>query len=245
MKHMIKNALLVATGAVYRNRPVRDWPQWLGDLFLIKVPRNVAPKTERSPSGGANINVLLDLFDSVSSLPGDVAECGVFRGGTLIPLALYLREHGLAKQLFGLDSFQGFDEDISIDLDLGGAPDTEKRRGGFNATSYESVTRRVRALGIASGVHIIRGYFKNTLKDLNGRNFCFVHLDCDIYESYRYCLEFFYPRMSPGGIVLIDEYDDPPWPGCRKAVDEFLDGKRETLEVIERNNYQKFFIRKG
>lgn len=43
-------------------------------------------------------------------------------------------------------------------------------------------------------------------------------------------------------MVLLDEYNDPPWPGCNKAVDEFLIGKQETLEIIERDYYQKWFF---
>ncbi len=61
-------------------------------------------------------------------------------------------------------------------------------------------------------------------------------------EPYKECLQFFYPRMVAGGILLLDEYNDPPWPGCNKAVDEFLAGKPEHLQVIERNNYQKWYF---
>lgn len=244
MKHIVKDALIAMAGKVYRERPVRRWPRWIGDLFVVKVPANLVGKPEPSPSGGANINILLELVDAVAGVQGDIAECGVFRGGTLIPMALYLRQNGMRKQIFGLDSFEGFGEDVSIDIKLGGAPDVEKRPGGFNSTSYEFVARRAEALGFGAGLTIIKGYFDHTLKQLEGRRFSLVHLDCDIYESYKCCLEFFYPLMSPGGIVLIDEYDDPPWPGCRKAVDEFLGGKAEKLELIQRDNYQKFFFRK-
>jgi len=51
--------------------------------------------------------------------------------------------------------------------------------------------------------------------------------------------------MSPGGIILFDEYDDPPWPGCRLAVDEFLADKLEKPLAITMDNYQKCFIEKG
>ena len=77
-----------------------------------------------------------------------------------------------------------------------------------------------------------------------GEKFCFASLDCDIYESYKECLEFFYPRLVPGGVVLFDEYNDPPWPGCNKAVDEFLADKPEQLEEIESDNFIKYFFRK-
>jgi hypothetical protein len=48
--------------------------------------------------------------------------------------------------------------------------------------------------------------------------------------------------MAPGGVILFDEYNDPPWPGCNRAVDEFLADKPEKLELINMNNYQKYFI---
>jgi len=72
-----------------------------------------------------------------------------------------------------------------------------------------------------------------------------VHLDCDLYESYRTCLEFFYPRLSMGAVVLFDEYNDPTWPGCNKAVDEFLADKKERCLEIESDNQLKYFIRKS
>jgi hypothetical protein len=67
------------------------------------------------------------------------------------------------------------------------------------------------------------------------RVFSFVHLDCDIYESYKQCLEFFYLRLTPGAIVLFDEYNDPEWLGCTVAVDEFFSRwpeRRSRSEVI-------------
>lgn len=57
-------------------------------------------------------------------------------------------------------------------------------------------------------------------------------------------MEFFYPRINKGAVILLDEYNDPPWPGCNKAVDEFLADKAETLQKIEMDNYQKWYLRK-
>ncbi len=229
---------------VFSGAPIRRWPRWLGDLMGIQIPANVHQKVITSPEGGANINVLLDLFDRVASFRGDVAECGVFRGSTLITFGQYLRERHLGKRLFGLDSFEGFDSSVSVDLALGGASDTEKRAGGFGDASYDLVVSRVRLLGLEETVQIKKGFFRETLHKLPASEFCFVHLDCDIYQSYRDCLTYFYPRMVPDRIILLDEYNDSPWPGCNKAVDEFLHDKSERLEMIERDNYQKYFFTK-
>ena len=84
----------------------------------------------------------------------------------------------------------------------------------------------------------------DTLPRFANYRFCFAHLDCDIYQSYKETLEFFYPRMTPGAIILLDEYNDPPWPGCNRAVDEFLTDKPERLVEIESDNYRKWYLRK-
>jgi hypothetical protein len=64
--------------------------------------------------------------------------------------------------------------------------------------------------------------------------------DLGIYQAYKEGLEFFYPRLSAGGIILSNGYNKAPWPGCKKAVDEFLAGKPEQLQLVEMDNYQRF-----
>jgi hypothetical protein len=223
---------------------VQDCPGWAAEALGFKVPRNVRPNPRPSPEGSANINILLRLLQETMPLPGDVAECGVFRGATLLPVGLYLRQAGAEKTLFGFDSFEGFDETINIDLQLGGREFGDKRVGGLNQTSFDTAQGKVDRLGLGGTVRLVKGYFENTLGEAADRRFSFVHLDCDIYQSYKTCLEFFYPRLEPGAIVLLDEYNDPPWPGCNKAVDEFLADKAETLCLCESDNHQKWYFRK-
>ena len=127
---------------------------------------------------------------------------------------------------------------------LGGPADLEKRVGGFGDTSFDQVLRKLARLGLAKRVTLLPGYFAQTLAALPETRFSFVHLDCDIYESYKQTLTYFYPRMAPHGIILFDEYDDPPWPGCNLAVDEFLADKGESLSAITSNNYIKYYLAK-
>ena len=91
---------------------------------------------------------------------------------------------------------------------------------------------------------MIKGYFENTLSLLEQEQFSLVHLDCDLYQSYKDCLEFFWPRLSPGGIIHFDEYDDPSWPGCNLAVDEFVMGTHVPIERLERDNYVRAYVTK-
>lgn len=177
-------------------------------------------------------------------ISADLKAAG-YRGGTLVPTGMYLKQRDLTKVVYGFDSFQGFDTSVNSEIALGGAPNSEKRLGGFADTSFEHVAAKVRRFGLECHVKLVKGYLVNTLADYSRERFCFVHLDVDIYESYKVGLEFFYPRMVSGGVILLDEYNDPPWPGCNKAVDEFLADKPETPREIERDNHVKYFIRRA
>jgi O-methyltransferase len=213
--------------------PLSRVPPWLGRLQEIKVPRGAAKNEVRACSGGANINILIALLND-----------GVYRGSTLIPTGLFLKQRAWNKVVYGFDSFEGFDASVSSEIALGGAPDSEKRRGGFGDTSLEYVDAKVRRFRLQRHVQLVKGYLSTTLAHYSALTFSFVHLDVDIYESYKIGLEFFYPRVTSGGVILFDEYNDPPWPGCNKAVDEFFADKPETLREIERDNHVKYFIRK-
>ena len=245
MKKALKNAVRAVTAKWYARVPVRRWPPVMARIHDLSIPRAVEPHPEPAPIGGANINILLELLDSTADVQGDVAECGVFRGGTLVPMGLYLKEKGASKRVIGFDSFEGFPDSIQVDLELGGESLGDKRMGGMNETSFELVSGKVRRFSLDNAV-LERGYFENTLGKYADSVFSMAHLDCDTYNSYKECLEFFYSRIPSGGVVLLDEYDDPPWPGCNKAVDEFLADKPEELEPIVRNNYKKFyFVKRG
>lgn len=224
--------------------PVEKWPSLYGRAQGIKVPSRSKPLAARTPECGCNIKIILGLLKSVAELPGDVVECGVYQGATLVPVGVYLHQNKIPKALFGCDSFEGFDEAVLAEIALGGSEDPQKKIGGFSDTSYGLVKEKLRRLGLHERVHLLKGYFQETLPELSERRFSFVHLDCDLYDSYKTCLEFFYPRLTPGGIILFDEYNSRTWPGCNKAVDEFFAGKREKPIEIESDNYLKYYIQK-
>jgi hypothetical protein len=210
----------------------------------MNVPAALKPLPQSAPKGGANINIILELLHRTENVNGSIAECGVYRGATLLAVGLYLKHAGSEKLLYGFDSFAGFDCAVRVDQQMAGEHTPFMRVGAFADTSDLRLSRRLNYFGLQSRVHLRKGYFKDTFDPHWAQQFSFVHLDCDIYESYKICLEYFFPRMEKNGIVLFDEYNDPAWPGCTKAIDEFLADKPEKLEKIARNNYERYFITK-
>jgi predicted O-methyltransferase YrrM len=228
---------------VVRRVPVTRWPARLGGWYGINVPRAVVAHDELSARGTAHVGIVLELLARTAGVPGDVAECGVYRGATFAALALETQRSS-GRHLYGFDSFEGFDDTVAIDVALGGQDDGTRRVHGFSDTSLGLVQRKVTWLGLDTTATLVPGYFADTLAAFADRRFAFVHLDCDLYQSYKDCLEFFWPRLSPGAIVLFDEYDDPSWPGANLAIDEFLAREGATLEHLERDNYRRFYVTK-
>jgi len=156
-------------------------------------------------------------------------------------MGIYLRQQGVSKNLYGFDSFEGFAPTVANDLKFGGSNPEWKQPGVMSETSLQLVQAKLRRFGL-NNIQLVPGYFEHTLPKVADRAFSFVHLDCDAYDAYRECLNFFYQRLSPGGVILFDEYNDPPWPGCNRAVDEFLSDKAEKLQAIAHDNYEKYYI---
>ena len=244
MKRRARSVLQGLTASLFVNRPLSSWPPFVGHIHGINVPRGVIPHPTPQPIGAANINNLIKLLEQTRNIAGDVAECGVYQGASLVSMAVWATQQNVKKTFIGYDSFEGFEDSIVKDQQMGGADIECKRPGGMNETSYELVANKVKAFGLQN-VQLRKGFFKDTLPRESASRFSMVHLDCDTYQAYSECLNFFYPRMSPGGVILLDEYNDPPWPGCNSAVDEFLAGRPEPLQSIALDNHVKYYIVKA
>jgi len=140
---------------------------------------------------------------------GDMAELGVYRGNSAASLAYYARINRRKVLLF--DTFEGFDQRDLVGVD-------EYKPNAFEDTSLHDV----RDLVGDTDVRFIQGRFPESIPpDLYEARFCLAHIDCDLYEPAKAGLEFFYPRLSPGGLLIVHDYANLYWEGIKRAVDEF------------------------
>ncbi|MGQ0804471.1 MAG: TylF/MycF/NovP-related O-methyltransferase [Actinomycetota bacterium] len=158
---------------------------------------------------------LYQIGRQVESVAGDVAEVGVYKGGTAVLLAQQFQPAG--KHLFLFDTFAGMPESADERVD-------RHQAGDFDDTSLEAVTR---ALSRWDTVELCPGLFPGTAGAVEDRTFALVHVDVDIFQSVSDCCEFFYPRLTTGGALVFDDYGQRSCPGARKAVDEFFADKPE------------------
>jgi hypothetical protein len=156
------------------------------------------------------LNIARVLDDGV---PGDFAEVGVYNGNTARILADAARSAG--RRLFLFDTFSGFD---ARDVEAGEAS------SAFADASLDAVKRLV---GTQSVDYVV-GRFPDSLSQVSMPDrFAVVHLDCDLYKPTAAGLHTFYPRLSPGGLLILHDYSSGHWSGCARAVDEFFSGKPE------------------
>lgn len=163
-------------------------------------------------------DMLILLLRSIltRNVDGELAELGVYKGVTARLIHGYVPE----RRLHLFDTFGGFaTADIQQDQKNAAAFSGAE----FGDTSLEAVLNRV---GRDANVVPHVGRFPDTVSpELADLHFAFVHLDADLYAPIVAGLEFFYPRMSPGGIIVVHDYN--AWVGARAAVDHFFADKSE------------------
>lgn len=188
----------------------------------------VKPYTMTSPE---RILALRDAvrFVVARGLPGAFLECGVWRGGSMMVVARTLLELGEERDLYLCDTFEGMTEPTAADETFAGAKATEvweARAPGAQMSEWchagrEDVQANMARTGYPKErLHFVEGPVEETLPAGAPDQIALLRLDTDWYESTRHELEHLYPRLVPGGPLVIDDYGH--WQGARRAVDEFL-----------------------
>ncbi len=192
------------------------------------VIREVSPYTMTSPER-LNALVLATRYVSRHNIAGDIVECGVWRGGSMQAAArTLLGLHDTERHLYLFDTFEGMPEPTEKDLRRDGesAADLlarqDKSRPIWAVATLEDVKEGFQRVPYpADRVHFVRGLVEDTIPAQAPERISILRLDTDWYASTRHELEYLYPRLVSGGVLLIDDYGW--WQGSRCAVDEFLE----------------------
>jgi hypothetical protein len=121
LKEVAKSTIRALSPLFIRNLPIVNWPAWLGRIHGVKTPASLPVQLQPAPTGHANINILIEMIERTKSLKGAIADCGVYKAGSTVGMALHMRQHGIRKRIYAFDSFEGFSsESLVKDLKLGG-----------------------------------------------------------------------------------------------------------------------------
>ena len=188
-----------------------------------------------------------EIFKLVLNVQGDVMECGVNWGGglmTFAQLSAIWEPVNLQRRVVGFDTFSGF-ESVSMEDQHGVVYTAERRAGGYKADSLDDLRNTVslfdsnRFIGHIQKVELVVGDVAQTVPKYLEREpqtvVSLLHLDLDLYEPTRVCIEHFVSRMPKGAVIVFDELNNRTWPGETLAVMETLGLTRLR---IQRFNYE-------
>jgi O-methyltransferase len=215
--------------------PVESSPD---DARLIESLR---PFTMTSPQR------LWSLLNAVTyvvgeEVPGDFAECGVWRGGSVMAMAHQLNRLNVNdRRIWLYDTYEGMTDPTDRDVEAGSGAlaadmlESTPVADGNNVwcvASIEDVQANVQSTGYpAAQFEFVKGDVAQTLLTSVPDQLSLLRLDTDWYESTRLGLEVLYPRLSVGGVCILDDYGH--WEGARVAVDEYFGSRRPLMHQID------------
>ena len=179
-----------------------------------------------------------EIYKKIKSIPGDVIELGVFKGISLIRFLTFrsLVENSFSRKIIGFDTFGKFP--VSRNLEDQRFIKRHLPKAG-NAISVEELDNILFEKKFEN-YQLIKGNILKTLPTYINNNrdnkIALLHLDMDIYEPTKFALEKLFKKMSPNGIILIDDYSTVE--GATKAVDEFLN-KNKKLKLNKLKYYKQ------
>jgi O-methyltransferase len=166
--------------------------------------------------------MLYQLLRLVGNVPGETAECGVYKGAGSYIICKINQEnkfHSRTHHVF--DSFEGLSRPSEVD--------GEFWKEGDMFGSLETVTKN---LSTFDRVSLHKGWIPQRFSDVEHAKFCFVHIDVDLFQPTLDSFKFFYPRMNTGGVIVCDDYGFTTCPGVKVALDEFLQDKNEKMIAL-------------
>ena len=182
-----------------------------------------------------------EIYKKILSLPGDIIECGVFKGASLARLLTFREnlENCLSRKIFGFDAFGRFPKAKNDKKSKRLILPFEK---GISKDELDFLLKEKKFRNF----ELIKGDIRKTLPIFLKKNselkISLLHLDMDIYEPTKFALKILFHRIVKGGIILIDDYNVVP--GATKAIDEFL--KKNISLKIQKLGFNKLpaFIKK-
>ena len=196
------------------------WPQmawWQSDLFNAYLDRF----GERYGNNSDRRWMVSQLLRLIAEVPGDTAEVGCYRGA--MSWLICNSNKQVAKKKFRMhhlfDSFEG--------LSHPGSSDGDHWQAGALACGESQV--KANLVSFAGQFCTYKGWVPERFSEVADRSFAFVHIDVDLHDPTLEALKFFYPRLTPGAILVCDDYGFTSCPGATLACDRFLADKSEAM----------------
>jgi O-methyltransferase len=212
--------------------------------------RRVGPYTMTTPP---RVYALVRAVEYVAArgVPGAIVECGVWRGGSMMAAALTLLRLGVSdRELYLYDTFAGMSPPTEVDTTRSGERAADLLAQGDESShiwaiaSLDDVRAAILSVGYSEErIHFVEGLVEETLPATAPQEIALLRLDTDWYRSTKHELEHLYPRLVPGGVLILDDYGH--WQGARRAVDEYLAENGLTLLLNRIDGTARIAVKPG
>lgn len=242
LTHLVKKIARSLGFEITRHLTEERYPSDVPSVF-VETYKKVRPYTMTSPE---RIFSLCEAVKYVQDrkIEGDIVECGVWKGGSMMAVAeTLLRAGDTSRNLYLFDTFEGMPPPTINDVDLAGmtaenllkSSDKKKDESVWCCATLDVVKEALGSTNYPSDkVHFIKGMVEETIPQFVPEKIALLRLDTDWYESTKHEMEHLFPRLSKGGVLIIDDYGH--WQGARKAVDEYLE-KNDVKILLNRIDY--------
>lgn len=215
-RRVIHELARISAGAFGGHYVGDDYKLWRQEYDFIEKFRELSPHNFFSEERKF---ALKEIARSLKKVDGQIAECGSYVG---------VSSWFIAKELpnvdfYLFDSFEGLSQPIGFDRVEGGIQQWKK---GDLKTSEEILRLN---LSEFKSIHILKGWIPDRFPEVSHLKFRLVHIDVDLYQPTMDSLQFFYPRLNPGGMIVMDDYGFENYPGPYKAAESFMRDKPETI----------------
>jgi hypothetical protein len=193
----------------------------------IEIIETVAPYTMTTPE---RIYALVRAVEYIVSaqVAGDIVECGVWRGGSMLAVSKTLLRLGdTSRRLFLYDTFEGMTQSTSLDRNFRGdsaaeimSREPKETSLVWAVSSFEAVENLMKNAAYPGVISCIKGKVEETIPSCAPDKIALLRLDTDWYESTYHELLHLFPRITSGGVLIVDDYGH--WEGARRAVDQYF-----------------------
>lgn len=210
----------------------------LADAHFMSLFRQVQPFTMTSAERLYALHKAV-IYTIEKGLPGAFVECGVWKGGSSMMIALTLKQLGITdRDLYLYDTFEGMSEPTENDVSVVGdkadqlLQQHDKSAGIWAYSALEEVKANMQKTGYpADRIHFVKGKVEDTIPGVIPANIALLRLDTDWYESTRHELIHLYPLLASQGVMIIDDFGH--WEGAKKAVMEYFEGQPLLLNRLD------------
>jgi hypothetical protein len=234
----LANKLLAYAGLEIGKKEKPLEADMLADTAFVSLLRQVKPFTMTSAERLYALHKAV-IYTIEKGLPGDFVECGVWKGGSSMMIALTLKQCGITdRALYLYDTFEGMSDptenDVSVVGDKADAllQENDKSAGIWAYSGLEEVKANMQKTGYpADRIHYVKGKVEETIPGVIPANIALLRLDTDWYESTRHELIHLYPLLATQGVMIIDDFGH--WEGAKKAVVEYFEGQPLLLNRLD------------